>query len=176
MDEVCNQVESIFEILYKDDIVFEQGQGLALDQLYGKDDADHTTPSYTGLIGIAEYLKTAGYSGKVSANYVTRSYTTRHGAGPFPEEDLSISFPDETNMPNEWQGTMRFGAFYGENTAKRINRELNEFNARFGLGVDPCMFITHVNEIPRPEGRRLYAVSELYESASVYADEIRRVI
>ena len=172
----CCQVESIFEIPDTDHIVFEQGQGLALDQLYGKDDADHTTPSYTGLIGIAEYLKIIGYSGKVSANYVTRSYTTRHGAGPFPEEDLSISFPDETNMPNEWQGTMRFGAFYGENTAKRINRDLNEFNARFRSGADPRMFITHVNEIPRPEGRQLHAVSELYESASVYADEIRRVV
>ena len=172
----CRQVESIFEIPDTDHIIFEQGQGLALDQLYGKDDADHTTPSYTGLIGIAEYLKTIGYSGKVLANYVTRSYTTRHGAGPFPEEDLSILFPDETNMPNEWQGTMRFGAFYGENTAKRINRDLNEFNTRFGSGADSRMFITHVNEIPRPEGRRLRAVSELYESASVYADEIRRVV
>lgn len=176
MAAACRQVESIFEIPDTDHIVFEQGQGLALDQLYGKDDADHTTPSYTGLIGIAEYLKTTGYSGKVIANYVTRSYTTRHGAGPFPEEDLSISFPDETNMPNEWQGTMRFGAFYGENTAKRINRDLNEFNARFGSDADPHMFITHVNEIPCLENRRFRFVSELYESASVYADEIRRIV
>ena len=176
MAAVCRQVESVLEIPDTDHIVFEQGQGLALDQFYGKNDADHTTPSYTGLIGIAEYLKTIGYSGKVSANYVTRSYTTRHGAGPFPEEDLSISFPDETNMPNEWQGTMRFGAFYSENTAKRINRDLNEFNVRFGSNADPCMFITHVNEIPRPKDRPLRAVSKLYESASPYADEIRRMV
>ena len=176
MAAVCRQVESALEIPDTDHIVFEQGQGLALDQLYGKDDADHTTPSYTGLIGIAEYLKTTGYSGKVIANYVTRSYTTRHGAGPFPEEDPSISFPDETNMPNEWQGTMRFGAFYGENTAKRINRDLNEFNARFGSDADPHMFITHVNEIPRPKCKQLCAVSKLYESASPYADEIRRIV
>ena len=176
MAAVCRQVESVLEISDADHIVFEQGQGLALDQLYGKDDVDHTTPSYTGLIGIAEYLKTIGYSGKVSANYVTRSYTTRHGAGPFPEEDLSISFPDETNMPNEWQGTMRFGAFYSENTAKRINRDLNEFNVRFGSNADPYMFITHVNEIPRPKGKQLCAISKLYESASPYADEIRRIV
>lgn len=110
------------------------------------------------------------------ANYVTRSYTTRHGAGTFPEEDSSILFPDETNMPNEWQGTMRFGAFYGENTAKRINRDLDEFRTRFGSDAEPRMFITHVNEIPRPEGRYLRAVSALYESASPYADEIRRVV
>ena len=176
MAAVCRQVESTFEIPGADHIVFEQGQGLALDQLYGKDDADHTTPSYTGLIGIAEYLKTIGYSGKVSANYVTRSYTTRHGAGPFPEEDLSISFPDETNMPNEWQGTMRFGTFYSENTTKRINRDLNEFNVRFGSDADTCMFITHVNEIPRPKDKQLCAISKLYESASPYADEIRRIV
>ena len=176
MAAVCRQVESVLEIPDTDHIVFEQGQGLALDQFYGKNDADHTTPSYTGLIGIAEYLKTIGYSGKVSANYVTRSYTTRHGAGPFPEEDLSISFPDETNMPNEWQGTMRFGAFYSENTAKRINRDLNEFNVRFGSNADPCMFITHVNEIPRPEGQYFRVISTFYESASPYADEIQRIV
>lgn len=176
MSAACRQVESAFCISGVDRIVFEQGQGLALDQLYGKDDADHTTPSYTGLIGIAEYLKTIGYSEKVSANYVTRSYTTRHGAGIFPEEDSSILFPDETNMPNEWQGTMRFGVFYGENTAKRINRDLDEFRARFGSEAEPRMFITHVNEIPRPEGKYLRTASMLYESASVYADEIRYVV
>ena len=176
MAAACRQIESIFEIQDTDHIIFEQGQGLALDQLYGKDDVDHTTPSYTGLIGIAEYLKTIRYSEKVLANYVTRSYATRHGAGPFPEEDPSISFPDETNMPNEWQGTMRFGAFYGENTAKRINRDLDDFPARFGSDADPRMFITHVNEIPRPEDRLFRFVSELYESASVYADEIQRVV
>ena len=71
---------------------------------------------------------------------------------------------------------MRFGAFYSENTAKRINRDLDEFCIRFGSDADSHMFITHVNEIPRPEDRRFYFVSELYESASVYADEIRRVV
>ena len=176
MSGACWQVESAFCIPDANHIVFEQGQGLALDQFYGKDDVDHTTPSYTGLIGIAEYMNTLGYSGKVVANYVTRSYTTRHGAGPFPEENASISFPDETNMPNEWQGTMRFGAFYGENTVKRINRDLSEFSARFGSDAEPRMFITHVNEIPRPEGRYFRAMSALYESASVYADEIRRIV
>lgn len=176
MSAACRPVESAFRVPDAGSVVFEQGQGLALDQLYGKDDADHTTPSYTGLIGIAEYLNASGYSGEVIANYVTRSYTTRHGAGVFPEEDKSISFPDETNMPNEWQGTMRFGRFYGENTAKRINRDLDEFHNKFRSDAEPRMFITHVNEIPRPEGRHLRAVSALYESASVYADEIRRVV
>ena len=176
MSAACRQVDSAFCIPDIDRIVFEQGQGLALDQLYGKDDADHTTPSYTGLIGIAEYLKETGYSGEVTANYVTRSYATRHGPGPFPEENSSISFPDETNIPNEWQGTMRFGDFCGVNTAKRINRDLDEFRVRFGSDAEPRMFITHINEIPRPKGRYLRAVSTLYESASVYADEIKRIV
>jgi adenylosuccinate synthase len=171
----CRQAESVFGIRGAERVVFEQGQGLALDQLYGKDDVDHTTPSYTGLAGVAEYLKEKGYSGGVAADYVTRSYTTRHGAGPFPEEDPSISFPDETNMPNDWQGAMRFGEFRGLDTAKRIGRDLAEFRARFGSDADPRLFVTHVNEMPRPEGRRLYAASALYESASVYADEIRRL-
>lgn len=176
MAAACKRVKSVFDAQETDHVIFEQGQGLALDQLYGKENAEYTTPSYTGLIGIVEYLKAAGYSGKVMANYVTRSYTTRHGAGPFPEENPAISFPDETNMPNEWQGKMRFGAFDGEITANRINRDLDEFRGRFGSDADPRVFITHVNEIPRPEGRRIRAVSAVYKSTSVYADEIRRIV
>lgn len=175
MAAACVPVKSAFAARDVDRVVFEQGQGLALDQLYGGDNPDYTTPSYTGLAGIAEYLKKLGYSGSVTANYVTRTYTTRHGAGPFPEEDASISFPDETNMPNEWQGTMRFGALDGETAGKRIGRDLEEFRVRFGSDADPRIFITHINEMPCPSRRHLYAGAALYESASVYADEIRRV-
>lgn len=176
MAAACTEIKSALETPGAKRLIFEQGQGLALDQLYGRKYQKYTTPSFTGLDGVAAYLNDKGYSGEVTANYVTRSYTTRHGAGPFPEEDPSISFPDETNMPNEWQGTMRFGAFYGENTAKRINRDLDVFRVKFGSDAEPRMFITHVNELPRPEGAQLRSCSELYESASVYADEIRRVV
>ena len=176
MGKACVEIGSVFDMPGVEGVVFEQGQGLALDQLYGAEHIEHTTPSYTGLIGVAELLKSVGYSGEVSANYVTRTYTTRHGAGPFPEEDPSISFPDMTNMPNPWQGTMRFGQLYGPDTAMRMNRDLEEYENISGKSAIPKLFITHVNELPRPEGRRFRAVSELYESDSVYADEIRRIV
>ena len=46
--------------------------------------------------------------GALDVIYVTRAYATRHGAGPFPRE-VDASYPDATNVPNSWQGTLRFG-------------------------------------------------------------------
>ena len=172
----CAEIKSALETPGAKRLIFEQGQGLALDQLYGGKCPEYTTPSFTGLTGVAAYLDGEGYGGEVVANYVTRSYTTRHGPGPFPEEDPSVFFPDETNSPNEWQGSMRFGAFDGIATAGRINVDLDAAGRLYKNASRVRLFVTHVNELPRPEGRRLRSCSELYESASVYADEVRRVV
>lgn len=42
---------------------------------------------------------------------ITRAYATRHGAGPFPTEDstLTAALPEPHNVPNPWQGAMRAG-------------------------------------------------------------------
>jgi len=42
--------------------------------------------------------------------YVTRAYMTRHGAGPFPHESINLDFEDKTNVPNQYQGSMRYDA------------------------------------------------------------------
>jgi adenylosuccinate synthase len=42
---------------------------------------------------------------------VTRTYSTRHGAGPFVADDAEWAerFPDPTNVLGEWQGNFRVG-------------------------------------------------------------------
>ena len=87
-------------------VVFEGAQGLLLDSTRG--DFPHVTRCRTGS---ADAGVEAGHMARSIQDviYVTRSFLTRHGAGPLPgEESLAHTF-DETNLKNEWQGHLRTG-------------------------------------------------------------------
>ena len=123
----------------------ESAQGLLLDQKYAPEGPDglrtvHSTPSKTGTAGVLEAL--GSYPRKLVLNYVTRSYMTRHGEGPFPEETSGMSFPDETNMPNEYQGKIRFGLIDGQVYGKMKKRIAED-----AQGADARLVATHMNEI-----------------------------
>lgn len=90
------------------DLIFEGAQGLLLDK-DNKAMWPHVTSSNTGCKNIAAILSELATTHPVDVVYVSRWYTTRHGAGPLPYEYSSISFPDSTNIPNPHQGTLRFG-------------------------------------------------------------------
>ena len=91
-------------------LIFETGQGLLLDQDY-EAYAPHLTSSKTGIHNSAAFLEKRGLSLE-EAIYVTRPYVTRHGNGPLPCEVDPSELPgvgeDLTNRPNEWQGTLRY--------------------------------------------------------------------
>lgn len=90
-------------------IIFEAAQGLMLDQR--SIDFPHVTRSNTGIENIVAIAKEAGIAA-IDAIYASRSYLTRHGAGPMPnEQDISswIDVVDETNVSNPWQQSLRFG-------------------------------------------------------------------
>lgn len=93
-----------------DQIVFETGQGLLLDEDYTIY-APHLTPSKTGLHNIAQFLEKRDMPLNEFI-YVTRPYVTRHGNGPLPHELNREELPgvgkDSTNMDNEWQGSIRY--------------------------------------------------------------------
>lgn len=90
-------------------LIFENGQGLMLDQEYGA--FPHVTRSNTGFRNISKMMKRLGWYNQVPVDvyYLSRCYTTRHGAGSLPYEHVlpGISVTDETNVPNEFQGTLR---------------------------------------------------------------------
>lgn len=88
------------------DPVFEGAQGLLLDQ-NNKEFFPHVTHSNTGMKNVNVLCAQAGITEK-EIYYVSRTYLTRHGAGPLPKEDPSMSFEDETNQPNQFQGKLRF--------------------------------------------------------------------
>lgn len=88
------------------DPVFEGAQGLLLDK-DNKEYFPHVTRSSTGLKNVRTLCQQAGID-DIEAYYVTRTYLTRHGAGPLPGEDPKLSYPDDTNVPHAYQGTLRF--------------------------------------------------------------------
>ena len=134
-------------------LVIENAQGLLLDKKYapidenGKTDV-HSTPSKCGLEGALDALGDTSHIDGISIFYVSRAYLTRHGDGPFHEEDISVSFPDKTNMPNEYQGSLRFGLI-NESTFIKMKRRIAEDSSIFE-GAEVNLVATHMNEIKNP--------------------------
>lgn len=105
-------------------VLFEGAQGLLLDEDHPW--FPHVTRSKTGLKNIVTLLREAGLD-HLHAIYATRWYLTRHGAGPFPTEVAGKPSPaivDRTNLPNDWQGTLRFGLLDLERLRGTIQADL----------------------------------------------------
>lgn len=107
-------------------IVMEGAQGLMLDQNRG--DFPYVTRSNTGLTNALEVAREAGLT-NLDVTYVTRAYLTRHGAGPLANElggKPYAGVEDRTNMPNQYQGSLRFAYLDADLLARSILRDLVE--------------------------------------------------
>lgn len=111
-------------------VYFEGAQGLQLDQ--NSPDFPHVTRSNTGIKNVVSILKDNGYFSKkyrfnLTVYYVSRVYATRHGEGPFNENDLDFLLPwaltDETNVFNEDQGRFKYGYLNLQNLVYRIKKD-----------------------------------------------------
>lgn len=102
-------IDNINNQIFKDkSIVFEGAQGLMLDQYMGE--FPYVTRSNTGLKNVIEFSNENNIS-EINIIYATRAYKTRHGAGPLKWEMQNKPYEnivDPTNIPNEYQGTIRF--------------------------------------------------------------------
>ena len=131
-----------------DRVIFENGQGLLLDRNI-EECKEHTTPSNTGLQNIPEMID--GMDLKripVEVCYVTRTYLTRHGAGPFPGEcpkgEINPWMSDETNRPNAFQGTLRYGIIDPTELRNRIEADFKKYARNEDYSIS--LAITHLNE------------------------------
>jgi adenylosuccinate synthase len=90
-------------------VIFEGAQGALLDEWYGFH--PYTTWSTTTLANADQLLAEAGYVGRTTRLGITRAYATRHGAGPLPTEDatLTAALPDARNVAHPWQQGFRVG-------------------------------------------------------------------
>ena len=92
-------------------VVFEGSQGMLLDERYGW--FPHVTYGDMTPYGAFEIANTPD----VRVVGVTRSYQTRHGAGPMPTEGtFSVDEPD--NEEGEWSGSFRTGLLDLRTTAR----------------------------------------------------------
>ena len=103
-------------------MVFEGAQGLMLDEFLGE--FPHVTRSMTGLPYAIQAAAELGVH-ELQPVYVTRSYLTRHGNGPLENEGrLSVKVDDSTNVPNRWQGELRFAPLNLPKLEWHIKRDL----------------------------------------------------
>lgn len=107
----------------RDELIFEGAQGLLLDPEYGT--MPYCTRSSCGLKNPSLLLGNRPYE----VYYVTRPYTTRHGAGPLPFECKIPDFVvDKTNKGNEFQGSLRYAPL----NLRMITKTMNIDNIKYG--------------------------------------------
>lgn len=125
-------------------VVFEGAQGLMLDQERGW--FPHVTRSNTGLKNVVSLIK--GTTQKLNVHYITRSYLTRHGAGPLPNELSTLPYKqiiDHTNVTNPHQGSLRFSWFNINLLKSFIHADLEAVPE--GLKVNPKLALTCLDQI-----------------------------
>lgn len=89
------------------ELIFEGSQGVLLDEWIGFH--PHTTWSTITPDNAYSLMREAGMPPLAEVIGVTRTYTTRHGAGPFPTEDNGLDFTEPHNDYGEFQGAWRTG-------------------------------------------------------------------
>ena len=120
-------------------VIFEGAQGVLLDQTHGF--FPHVTRSDCTFANADTLLDAAAYDGQVTRLGVTRTYQTRHGAGPMPTERRHLSYlaAGDHNARNEWQGSFRVGHLdlvIGRHAARCVGR-LDGLAVTWADRVDP---------------------------------------
>lgn len=121
------------DVTYHDDlfkeaksIIFEGAQGLQLDE-DNELNWPHVTHSKTGTHNVKMICENFGLDFENSELiYVTRPYFTRHGEGPLPRELINlidVDVIDNTNISNEWQGSLRFAYLSKELLKETIDND-----------------------------------------------------
>ena len=123
-----------------DFFVFENGQGLKIGQQESKS-FYHCTPSDTGAFSVLRAMSDMKLIGcnaddrskvdLVVPVYVTRTYMTRHGKGPFSSKETTTppfgERDDQTNVPNEFQGRIRYAEFSGPADFDAMKEDMRKF-------------------------------------------------
>lgn len=124
-------------ILTQDQVVFEGSQGVLLDQDHGFH--PYTTWTCTTDINVRNFLRDASRSEvPLTTIGITRSYMTRHGAGPFVTEMPDWPIREAHNKTGQYQGGWRQG--YQDLVALRYAIECC-------VEID-SLYVTHIDAPP----------------------------
>ena len=121
----------------QDNLIFENGQGLLLDDEYGACDTIYATPSKTGMRNVGMILKalTSNYDvalRRLDAYYVSRPYATVHGPSVIRKASKScvpthIADESESNKKNEFQGSFDEATFDQKEQAATIKQDMKTY-------------------------------------------------
>lgn len=120
-----------------DNVVFEGAQGLLLDQS-NEEYFPHVSSSNTGIKNVMDILYKNKFEGTVDIYYMSRCYITRHGAGPMPYELKDKPYDeviDITNIPNEFQGALRYSYMDFSLLSSQINKDLKNLTVPANVSV-----------------------------------------
>lgn len=159
--------------------VFEGAQGLLLDQDH--EFFPHVTRSNTGIKNMLALAAEASIR-EVEVYYMTRAYLTRHGAGPLMDElpRLPWKIVDETNISNDWQGSLRFANLNVDQLKKSIFDDLKSNYSN--IKIKPRIAITCLDQVSAPlpilQGDRYVNLYQTGadDSADDLGDQIARAV
>lgn len=148
--------------------VFEGAQGVLLDEWHGFH--PYTTWSTTTFKNAERLLADHRFEGRVTKIGLVRAYASRHGVGPMPTEAKMLSpevtFHDQYNVTNPWQGNFRVGAF---------DAVLTRYALEVSGGVD-TLAVSHLDQYTKDQptwGRRLFCRE--YDFVPPVADRRRAI-
>lgn len=134
-------------------IIFEGAQGLLLDEAR-LDKFPHLTRSRTGLTNILALLPELSVKiDSIEVKYMSRTYLTKHGAGPLANE-ADFSFPDATNITNQFQGHLRFANLDLEELNYSIELDLKQARKQ-PYKLEPSLVFTCLDQMSLPEPNKL---------------------
>jgi adenylosuccinate synthase len=128
-------------------VVFEGAQGLLLDQDRGA--FPYVTRSHTGIRNVLDIAAEAGIAA-LDVTYVTRAYLTRHGAGPLANElpgKPYAAIEDRTNVPNEFQGTLRFAHLDLDLLARTVRTDFADALACPGIAARLHLAVSCLDQV-----------------------------
>lgn len=124
------------------DLIFEGAQGLLLDEKH--EFFPYVTRSRTGLDNVLSISKELGID-QLDVTYVMRSYMTRHGDGPFPTASNKMKYEDDTNIPNQYQGSLVFGSLDLNLISTAIKKDLAKAEHE-KIKVNTTVAVTHLDQ------------------------------
>ena len=157
---------SIDQLVFRtrDTYIFEGAQGLLLDQDTGYT-FPHLTRSNTGLKNVVALINgspdgSGAWIRSLDVSYVTRCYSTRHGAGPLDGEELSgklmgIDVIDHTNKEKPWQGKFRLAPLMLPRVRDAILNDLKQHKLLNPGVVRPGVVVTCMDQVTTESHRNI---------------------
>lgn len=148
MEQECQLADDDDIITPFDTFIFEGAQGLLLKEGFGV--FPYLTPSDSGATEIVKFtnkVDTLSSNCSFQLNYVSRIYTTRHGAGPLAQEctadELGLCTKDEKNVTNSNQDHFRYAPLQPSVLINTIQTDLRDSMKNMGgnIRLDPLVVI-----------------------------------